>query len=398
MNSAIIIKRHADFAVECLTNYREGKSFTSDINSYFRARKSFGSRDRRRIRAMCYSWFRLGFTIDNLSKANQVLLAYLTLEQDPQFDSFKTELPFELPTDWQELNLESRLQHLNSVYDWNRESIFPMNGISKQLNVKELILHQLTQPLLWLSVSNERRRNVLTKLASNGVEAVDQKPALGVPISTPIQSILKNHEYEVQDYSSQSVVDVLKSITFTTVWDCCAGSGGKSLQLARMKQGIEVYASDIRPTILQNLRQRFKLHRLEFLLGKIDLNNEQRQLSFVRDNAGEESVDSDIFDLIIADVPCSGSATWNRNPEHVFGFKQVKNHLIVTQQNILRNAWKYLKPGGHLLYITCSVFDAENEKQIESFVKFSEANIVKSDYVEGYKHRSDSMYWAILRK
>jgi len=398
MKSALIVKRHATFSAECLSRHQNGKPFTPTLSTYLKSNKSFGSRDRRRIRAMCYAWFRLGHALEGLELENQILLSYLCLEDDGQFGEFQNDLPFQLSDNWTTMNLLERLDYLEQKFSLNRNLIFPDKGISSKLDVEKLRQHQFQQPLLWLSVSEENRKSVKNKLDLADVEVQVQGTAMALPISTPVQSILKSYEFEIQDYSSQMALKPLEKIKIKTVWDCCAGSGGKSLLMSRNNPKLDTYASDIRPNILQNLKQRFKLHRRDYCIGRIDMVDCPDVLSFVRSNGGEEAIEQEHFDLVLVDVPCTGSGTWNRNPEHVVEFKGLDESVTERQEMILKNAYRFVKSGGYILYLTCSVFEAENEGMVSAFIENSSVKLMEDGYIKGYEHKSDTMYFALLQK
>jgi 16S rRNA (cytosine967-C5)-methyltransferase len=105
------------------------------------------------------------------------------------------------------------------------------------------------------------------------------------------------------------------------------------------------------------------------------------------------------FDQIICDVPCSGSGTWSHSPEQFYFFdaKQLKNY-VQRQALILRHVWKALKPGGNLIYLTCSILSAENEMQIAQFRQEYECELEQQKVLFHQPYGGDGMYIAVLRK
>ena len=104
-----------------------------------------------------------------------------------------------------------------------------------------------------------------------------------------------------------------------------------------------------------------------------------------------------VFDSIICDVPCSGSGTWARTPEQMYFFNpanQIK--YPAWQKNIAINAAQYLKPGGRLLYITCSVFEEENEQVLNEVMKVTGLQLVSSQLINGIRIKADSMFVGVL--
>ena len=142
------------------------------------------------------------------------------------------------------------------------------------------------------------------------------------------------------------------------VWDCCAAPGGKTLILARRLEGAEVVASDVSARRLAQTEARLRRYtyaeRVEFA---------------VADAADDKGVEGD-FDLILCDVPCSGTGTLAGNPE-------IRHRLKVEdlarqakrQREILAGALQRLTPGGRLVYSTCSLEREECEDVVEAIVK-----------------------------
>jgi 16S rRNA (cytosine967-C5)-methyltransferase len=114
---------------------------------------------------------------------------------------------------------------------------------------------------------------------------------------------------------------------------------------------------------------------------------------FVADVAAGTPQQLPLFDNIILDVPCTGSGTWARTPEYLVFFKKEKIAEYAERQlNILRHAFPKLKPGGSLYYITCSVYQAENEDNIALFLQEQEAEIAVQQYLKGYERGSENIF------
>ncbi len=105
------------------------------------------------------------------------------------------------------------------------------------------------------------------------------------------------------------------------------------------------------------------------------------------------------YDFIVADVPCTASGTMKRNPDIKLHRKQSDiAQFVRTQKKIVSNLWLMLKPGGRLVYITCSIFKEENHDNCEYFMqqlpmvkKVSELNIIPTEYADGF-------YYCVLEK
>ena len=164
----------------------------------------------------------------------------------------------------------------------------------------------------------------------------------------------------VQDYSSQRIAEFLKLTTNnhppTTVWDCCAASGGKAILAVDTLPRIQLTVSDVRASIIHNLKERFKEAGI------------RHYQSFIADLTTQYH-SSKQYDLVICDVPCSGSGTWGRTPEQLYFITTEKiEYYASLQKSIVSNVAKAVKKGGYLLYITCSVYKKENEEVVE-FIK-----------------------------
>jgi len=154
---------------------------------------------------------------------------------------------------------------------------------------------------------------------------------------------------EIQDLGSQLV---LAHVAPTGRWlDACAGAGGKTLQLARLVgPSGHVDATDIRPEILEELRDRAKRARLE-------------NIAIVREPKGE-------YDGVLVDAPCSGSGTWRRQPHLKWYVKPATiAEFAKTQLEILTANAPRVKAGGLLAYATCSLSHHENHDVVAAFLK-----------------------------
>jgi 16S rRNA (cytosine967-C5)-methyltransferase len=102
------------------------------------------------------------------------------------------------------------------------------------------------------------------------------------------------------------------------------------------------------------------------------------------------------FDIIIADLPCSGSGTWARTPEQMYFFKQEKiEYYSSLQKRIVSNLYPYLEKGGLLVYITCSVFKNENEEVVDFILEnFDNLRMAKMEILKGYHLKADTMFAA----
>lgn len=391
MKSLHIFNRHVDFAVTCLDKHEKGKPFHPCLHRYFKENRQFGSRDRRTIKSLCYNWFRLGYCLNELSKREQVFLSYVVLEQElPEWILLGFER-FILPPSWLEWDLNQRLGFIEKVLSWSKTVLFPeLESVSSDVDKNALLNHQCEQPLVWVRcIHDNDREEVLKKMPEASVK---DHHAIGVEAGNQLEAMGLTKRLEVQDYSSQKVYGDLTLNHVQHVWDCCCASGGKSLLLLDRSNAINVYGSDVRKSILSNFLTRTGRHRHRVWSALLDLSKPTSKLLF-RSKQNEVTISQANFDLIIADVPCTGSGTWNRNPEFKQSFNGNTQMYSEVQQAIVSNAWPFLKRGGRLLYSTCSVYSSENEDIINQ-LQLPGMNVVRMGYHLGYNHQSDSMFFA----
>lgn len=155
---------------------------------------------------------------------------------------------------------------------------------------------------------------------------------------------------ELQDGSSQAAMEMLDVARGGTVLDYCAGGGGKVLALAA-RLDAKWIAHDALPHRMKDLPERAT--RAGASVAVLDT----------------ESVEKQRFDLVLCDVPCSGSGTWRRTPDAKWRLSEADlMELNRTQDDILDRAARLVAPGGELAFATCSILRAENEDRINAFL------------------------------
>ena len=375
-------------AVSILRTYKGNEPFHLFIKKYFSSNKKFGSRDRKQITSLCYNYFRLGNAVKNISIEERIVLATFLCETSSS-EIVKTVKP-----EWNDL-VEQTIQQKLSVVSkqFPVQNIFPYKDeLSEGIDPEKFNASFLIQPDLFLRVRPGNYKRVTGKLAGAGIAyKLVNEDCIVLPNSSKINEVIElDKEAVVQDYNSQKIKEFIqlkaKNNKQPTVWDCCAASGGKSIMAYDINPNIELTVSDKRESILENLKKRFALAGLKKyhpFIADLSTDNWQKETKK--------------FDLIICDAPCTGSGTWARTPEQLFYFKKDSIEKYAALQNkILENIVPHIKPGGHLLYITCSVFKKENEDVAKHIAEKFNLKLKRSEILKGYEMKADTMFAALF--
>lgn len=213
-----------------------------------------------------------------------------------------------------------------------------------------------TRAPVWLRVNPLRGNSVeaMTMLAEDGIEAEESGKLPGaLRVLSGERRINGNRAYrdglvELQDLSPQLACAELPLSKSDRVLDYCAGGGGKALALAGRQTGLRLFAHDADPARMVDLPV-----RAERAGARIE----------------QVSQPKGVFDLVVTDVPCSGSGTWRRTPDARWRLTEsMLQNLVNTQAEILNKAAGFVAPGGHLAYMTCSFLQMENAGVIDAFL------------------------------
>ena len=297
--------------------------------------------------------------------------------------------PFELPR-WEELQSAWSCDFLQDMDD--------MPGYYAALAVR---------PPLWLRVQNAPADAVKKELAQAGltVQSHGKLPGALAVVAGAVNlytlECYRAGRVEVQDLASQVIAAVCAPRRGERWWDCCAGAGGKTLALAELMQRTgKVVAGDIRSYKLEDLKRRARRSGFP--------NIETRPW----DGKKVPPRKSSSFDGILIDAPCSCSGVWRRNPDGRWNSSAEEvGKVTEIQRNVLENVLNALRPGGVLVYATCSVFEDENrgmvkdflarhpEFELEAFANPLTGEITDGTLaVNGAGENCDSMFAARLRK
>jgi 16S rRNA (cytosine967-C5)-methyltransferase len=217
---------------------------------------------------------------------------------------------------------------------------------------------------LWLRVNRRTgtREDYLERLAQAGIEATPS-PFLtdAVRVDAPVSVValpgFAQGEVSVQDGAAQAVADALAPPPAAYLLDACAAPGGKAAHLLERDPSLRLLALDV---------DRRRLERVRETLVRVGV-DAQTQVA----DAGEPQAwwDGRPFDAVLLDAPCSATGIVRRQPD-VLLHRRAEDiaALVALQARLLDSVWQTLKPGGVLVYATCSLLQAENQTQITAFL------------------------------
>lgn len=373
-----------------LDEYPAETPLSKFLPGFYRQNKQMGSTDRRIAGRLLYNYFRLGKALPNLPAEERLFVAEFLC--NAQVNSFLQHFK----PDWAvsvSLGLDEKLALVKAAYpEFLLEDVFPWTGqLSAGIDKKQFLQSFFTQPDLFIRVYKGFEPQVKLSLTAADVAFKDEGDGcFSLPNGTRLEAIIANANwYEVQDLSSQQTAQYFKPQKWDNWWDACAASGGKSLLLHDLEPDIKLVVSDIRESILANLDERFREAGL--------LKYQKKTLDLTQNN--DLILHDYAFDGIILDAPCTGSGTWGRTPEMISQFDPQKIEFFNRlQKDIARNVVKYLKPNKPLIYITCSVFKAENEDVVNYMVKELGLKLEQQTVLKGYENKADTMFVARLIK
>ena len=196
----------------------------------------------------------------------------------------------------------------------------------------------------------------------------------------------KDGFFELQDAGSQLISIFSNVKPGMRVIDACAGAGGKSLHLACMMENKgTIIAMDVEEWKLEELKKRAKRNGLHNIDTRVITGKVVKRLKGTAD-------------LVLLDVPCSGLGVLRRNPDAKWKLKpEFIEELKVKQADILQSYSSMVKPGGKLVYATCSILPSENENQVRNFLKNNEQFVlVNEHHTYPPKDGFDGFYMALM--
>jgi len=234
----------------------------------------------------------------------------------------------------------------------------------EDLDREDFIEYCQTRPPIWLRLQIKDSAPFLQELRDNNVKFAFHESIKNAVSILESQKSLYNYVtfqkgyFEIQDLASQIIGLASAPNPGERWWDCCAGGGGKTLQLAHLMQNKgRIIASDIREYKLEDLKKRARRD------GFFNIECRPWDGSLLRKKKSES------FDGVLIDAPCSCSGTWRRNPDAKWHIEPSEiEEINIIQRQVMENAVSAVKKGGVLIYATCSFFREENMDVVNDFL------------------------------
>lgn len=352
-----------------LDDYSGSLPLSHYLKHYFKRYPKLGSRDRRILSDMAYSWYRCSKGVSGVGSVKDKILVCLQL-----------------------CNCQQTLLNLKAEpiveYSFDIHEIFTVNlALSDGITKEEWLSSHLQLPDMFIRLRVDKKK-IEQQLEAHQISyRVVSPTCFALKNGTKMDGVLPENWYVVQDASSQETGAFFDVKSKQKWYDCCSGAGGKTLLLLDKQRDVDLTVSDIRASILHNLRERVKKyghHPPECI--EIDLSAAVNLPA---------SLKSKRLDGIIADVPCSGSGTWARTPEQLYycDIDDIKSQSE-RQRQIIANILPLIKPSTTLYYITCSVFKAENDDNVSFFQNEYALKLVNQKLINGVNNKADSMFIA----
>ncbi|MCX6121759.1 MAG: 16S rRNA (cytosine(967)-C(5))-methyltransferase RsmB [Ignavibacteriales bacterium] len=413
------------------------------IDTFFRSHKYLGSHDRKFIAETTYGTLRhlrkcelivtsamaeLDETLFEEDKILFLVVAYLSLQGKMQ-----GVIPEAVSSKLKSVRLAEKTAHILQVFlkpvmvlkepahmrigleysfpDWMVQKFNDQYGESE---VEKICASLNEQAPITLRVNTLKAtvEQCQAELSKQGIETTKTSLSpFGLNLAKRINvfslSVFQDGWFEVQDEGSQLLPFLIDPKPNAKLLDVCAGAGGKTLEFAAlMKNRGEIFATDINSYRLEELRKRTKRAGAQ--------NVRVQEIQAIEDLHEQYS---HFFDIVFVDAPCSGLGTIRRNP----GMKwmvteQTVNEVSDKQSSILHSSAQLVKPGGRIVYATCTLLRQENEGVVEEFMvrhpefKLIDANEVLEKWNNGlmttdpffkllpHVHGTDGFFCAVLER
>lgn len=386
-----------DAVITCLKQIVLDNKYSDRVlEKTFKANPKWGSRDRKFIAETVYDITRqfryLSFIAGTEKSFNLIVASYfyekgIPFPEWPDFQTINTK-PFDVKK--KQINSPAIL---HSYPDELWEICETELGKGKWLKEAQA-LNEQAGVILRVNTLKIKKSDLIKKFKEAEIEVddlniFDNAIQLRKRQNIFTSDLFKEGYFEVQDAGSQLIAPFLKTEPGQKVIDACAGGGGKTLHLSALMQNKgKIIALDVEDWKLENLRKRAK---------RAGANNIEAQLIDATKTIEQLR---NFADRLLLDVPCSGIGVIKRNPDAKWKLsKEVIEKTKALQYSILKNYSIMVKPGGLMVYSTCSILPSENELQVAKFIEeqngaFELINDKTIYPSEGF----DGFYMALLKR
>lgn len=348
------------------------------LRNYFRLHKALGSKDRGYIAETSYALIRWKGLLDFLAGELATWESRLDLFLGEAFEKekFSVTIPahvrLSFPKDLFDLIVASHgLQKATEICAISNSSAPTTVRVNALKTTREHLLKRWSQlyevspcPISPHGITFARRMNFL------------------------VMPEFREGLFEVQDEGSQLIAALVRVKPGELVMDYCAGSGGKALAFApSMQNKGQIYLHDSRDHILHECRKRMRRAGVQ-----------NAQVVFAEEAKLKKLKKK--MDWVLVDAPCTGTGTLRRNPEMKWKFNEAMVPFVQGQQRLIfEKALSFLKPGGHIVYATCSLLKEENSDQMNHFIKTYELVLADSPFESLPKMKGmDGFYGVVFRR
>jgi 16S rRNA (cytosine967-C5)-methyltransferase len=377
--------------------FTENRYADKVIEKTLKSNPKWGARDRRFIAETTYDivrWFRLLKSISD-SKGTDFwrLLATWCILHDielpgwPEFDGLSER---KIRENYNKATTNRKIRE--SIPDWLDEI-----GERELGHIWDVELRALNEEAQVVLRTNTLKISTVELQQTLHDENVNASPVIDVPDALVLDerqnvfgtASFKDGLFEVQDAASQFIAPYLRVEPGMRVIDACAGAGGKTLHLAAlMKNKGKIIAMDV---------EKFKLDELQKRARRAGVSNMEPRL--IESSKTIKRLEN-TADRLLLDVPCSGLGVLRRNPDAKWKLSiDFIDKVKELQQHILQDYCNMVKPGGLIVYSTCSILPSENENQVKQFLAKQEGKfeLVEDKHAwpsEGF----DGFYMALIKR
>ncbi|MFZ1082748.1 MAG: RsmB/NOP family class I SAM-dependent RNA methyltransferase [Candidatus Kryptoniota bacterium] len=371
---------------------RERNSLPADkiIADFYKQRRYFGSHDRRWVTEKVYSIIRNFIFIKELSKlclSNRDALGTFLIHEikfaGMKEDKLRSDYSQLLETyrlSGREIDLENLVARVNDAAiklasdpaNYSLVNSFPdffcellPPNIKRNCISIMTALNRKARVCVRVDTTKISRERAMAYFGDHGIEtSFSEFSPFGIYLSKRINlnsiGLYKEGSIEVQEEASQLVGLIVDPQEGETIVDACAGAGGKSLELATLSEGkSKIFALDVDEERLNSLRARAERSGYKNIAATKVSND---------DFTGVEMLIG-VADKVIVDAPCTGSGTIRRNPDKKFRLTKLSvEKQAVYQKRLLEDYSQLVKVGGLLFYVTCSIFEEENQAVVNYFL------------------------------